>query len=76
MDVQGEIIVGCLVALTVGILVTSFIPSVREALEPFITTFKEAVLEKLTEDAASLITQKLYKNWDKIKKTTVNNMNE
>ena len=66
MDIQGEIIVGCMVALTVGILVTScFIPSVREALEefmqPLITTFQEAISEKLTEKQ-ELVQKKLTAN--------------
>ena len=66
MEIQGVIIVGCMVALTVGILVTScFIPSVREALEeimqPLITTFQEAILEKLTEKQ-ELVQKKLTAN--------------
>ena len=66
LEVQGEVIVGCMVALAVAILVACcFLPPVREAVEefvqPLIDTFQEAITEKMSEKQ-DLINRKLDKS--------------
>ena len=65
IHIQGKVIVGSMTAIAVAILVACyFLPPIREAVEEFmqalITTFQEAILEKLNEES---FTQKLLKNF-------------
>ena len=63
IEIQGEVIIGCIIAVAVAFLVAScFIPHVKEALEeilqPLIETFQEAVSEKISEKQ-DLVNKKL-----------------
>ena len=63
LEIQGEVIVGSMIAIAVAILVACyFLPPVREAVEefvqPLVDTFQDAIKEKMSEKQ-DLINRKL-----------------
>ena len=66
LEIQGEVIVGSMIAIAVAILVACyFLPPVREAVEefvqPLVDTFQEAIKEKMSEKQ-DLISRELAKS--------------